>query len=116
MNDDSLSDVQKGNTKMALPENRHMHPDYCYACDKIHKGACHQFKASEVKCRCHLNDNSCQVDYSVGINIKSLMAGQGNDSVLAREIWNKAIEAAALHCDEMGEEARISENIRGLKK
>jgi len=32
------------------------------------------------------------------------------------DIWNIAIEEAAKHCDEMGEEARISENIRGLKK
>lgn len=31
-------------------------------------------------------------------------------------IWNAAIEAAARHCDDMGEEARISEDIRNLKK
>lgn len=35
---------------------------------------------------------------------------------VANDIWNAALEAAAKHCDEMGEEARISLNIRELKK
>ena len=33
-----------------------------------------------------------------------------------KEVWNAAIEEAAKHCDDMGEEARISLNIRELKK
>lgn len=32
------------------------------------------------------------------------------------ETWNAAIEAVVKYCDEMGEEARISLNIRKLKK
>ena len=51
----------------------------------------------------------------VGINIKPLMAGSGNDSVLAREIWNKAIEACAA---EVGKEGWLMAQylIRKLKK
>lgn len=38
------------------------------------------------------------------------------NNVYAREVWNEAIETVAKFCDEMGEEARVSENIKGLKK
>ena len=46
--------------------------------------------------------------------IKPLLDGSGSDSVLAKEIWNAAIEAAYLIADDMLTE--VAEEIRKLKK
>jgi hypothetical protein len=65
---------------------------YCPRCDTVW--------ASPGKCRC----SSLLAKHEPAID------------AMVRETWNAAIEAAAKDCDKMGEEARISENIRNLKK
>lgn len=95
---------------MALFKNRSMHPNYCYACDSIHEGNCWPEKSEGAKIAEIEMANAVETYKIVGIE-KALAP-----SVFEKEVWNAAIEAAAKHCDEMGEEARISENIRGLKK
>lgn len=80
-------------------------------------------KGHPFNCYDHPNDCGCTQPKpdSVGIDINPLLNGAGSDSVLAKEIWNAAIEAAAVKINyELGTDELntyyIEREIRKLKK
>jgi hypothetical protein len=71
---------------------------YCVYCDREHEGKCPA------------------VEVSVGMSAVLAAQDKYNRSVFEREIWNAAIEAAAVRLESSPEMKPAAIDVRGLKK
>lgn len=105
---------------------------YCPMCDTVYDRPHECVGMIKKQCRCHLNDNSCEVAH--GVNKQMIKASQDEmdkavktyrivnvdkaleTNVYERTIWNEAIEAAALRMEQSFQAKYMAEQIRKLKK
>jgi len=103
-----------GNRCLGLPGCGHSTNWTCpCTCEEEIDGRDREPAISRVKLSQQAEAEAIKID-SVGI--RTIQIDDRTNELLNIEIWNAAIDAAAKYCDEMGEESRIAENIRGLKK
>lgn len=107
---------------MALRENNKSHENYCYLCNNILTGKCNSVgieKSEGAKCDCDIgmctHRANCRLNpLKIAEAEMSKAIADYPDNVYAKQIWNEAIEAAALVADDGIN--MITQQIRNLKK